>query len=152
MQSIEWVNDGPGSSNRVNLNGFEDEKEMNELLKTTKTCLRKISEQKGINTGVGNLSHAEDILVKGKSEKMFQEHRRVIATEQPKFKMILGITNMGKRQHWKRGAKNPEVVKSIDKDKWRDALMDDVTAASQQKQCWETRQKLSRTSMQRKTK
>ena len=105
MQSIEWVNDGPGSSNRVNLNGFEDEKEMNELLKTTKTCLRKISEQKGINTGVGNLSHAEDILVKGKSEKMFQEHHRVIATEQPKFKMILGITNMGKRQRWKKGAK-----------------------------------------------
>ena len=99
---------------------------MNELLKTTKTHLREILKHEGVKTGVRSLLHAKDVLIKGKSDKMLQEHGGAIATEQPKFKMILGVTNMGKRQHRKKGAKNPEVVNIIDEGKWRDALMDDV--------------------------
>ena len=102
---VKWVNNRLGSSNWVDLNGFKDKKEMNELSKTTKTHLCEISKQKGVNAGIRNILHAKDVLVKGKSDKMFQECCRAIAAEQPKFKMILGITNMGKRQRWKKGAK-----------------------------------------------
>ena len=139
---LKWVKNGLGSSNRVNLDGFKDAKEMNDLLKTTKTHLRKIMKQKAVNTGIRNLSHASDDHVKGKSDKMFQAHRRSIAAEQPKFKMILGVTSLGKWKRQKKGAKNPEKVNGVDKDRWRDTLMDDVITASQQRQCWETHQKI----------
>ena len=68
---VKWVNNGQGSSDQVNLNGFEDAKETNDLLETMKTHLREITKQKAVNTGIRNLSHAEGILVKGKLDKMF---------------------------------------------------------------------------------
>ena len=142
---VKWVNDGRGSSNRVTLDGFEDTKETNDLSETTKTHLREITKQKAVNTAIRNLLHAEDNQVKGKLDEMHQAHRGAIVTEQPKFKMILGVTSLGRRKRWKKNKKNkknPEKVNSANKGCWRDALMDDVVAASQQWQCWEMQQKI----------
>ena len=137
-QVVEWVNNGLGSGKRVDLDGFDGEDEINALRETTKTYLRKILEQEFVKTGIRNLLHAESVNVKDKLDEMFQGYRRLIATEQPKFTMILGITQMGKRQRRnKKGNKSPEVVTTNNKDKLTDKLLDDIITVSQQKRCWE---------------